>query len=329
MNNYRKLAELFNVSILGWKSLTEWEEQKKVVRSLAVNFVLEVPDPEQIDRDEAVLYDFINEHVKQRNKLTKSRYNRNRKSQEYTVNFLKRGWFWFNDRPVSLTRLVSREKYILVDSLGKNLSGFLPKFEIVPARIMLFVRNMATGIYTNTNEVILDPFEIQTRYVTTVQWKIMMGEDLVTFSGQDYIDFSEMNENKKLTFREAAAYCNALSRFYGLDEVYSILFSAGIRNIHTNYATITINDGLANPGFRIPSKYRIKAMNTTSGIKEYLREREKLPVKDGECQIKEILKGRHYPATQSHRVHHEMWCEDDISDYYYDKIYLRPVRSLR
>ncbi len=89
-------------------------------------------------------------------------------------------------------------------------------------------------------------FELWSTPVTQAQWRALMGNDPSGFSG-------DARPVEQVSWFDAVAYCNALSRAVGLEEAYVLTDEEGEPGEEGFAATVTWK-GLACPGFRLPTE---------------------------------------------------------------------------
>ena len=149
-----------------------------------------------------------------------------------------------------IRRRVDEKQPRLVDGLAERFKG--PKgFVRIPAgRFTMGSLSVEAAPDENPrHEVTLTrSFELLATPVTQAQWEALMGSNPSTFRGAD-------RPVENVTWFEAVAFCNALSRATGLEEAYEVS------------GTSVRWKGLGGPGFRLPTEaeweYASRAGTTT------------------------------------------------------------------
>ncbi len=135
-------------------------------------------------------------------------------------------------------------------SLGARLASVAPGAAIVRVPAGTFRMGTPSGGYDDERPVhavtITRPFELWSTPVTQAQWKALMGNSPSKFSG-------DARPVECVSWYDAVAYCNALSRALGLDEAYVLTSVKGKPGAEGFEASVAWK-GLGCAGFRLPTE---------------------------------------------------------------------------
>ncbi len=135
-------------------------------------------------------------------------------------------------------------------SVGARLAAVAPGAALVCVPAGTFQMGQESSAWDGERPVhpvtITRPFELWSTPVTQAQWKELMGNSPPRFSG-------DTRPVECVSWYDAVAFCNVLSRALGLEEAYALTSVKGTPGTE-GYEAIVAWKGLGCPGFRLPTE---------------------------------------------------------------------------